>query len=141
MPELTLKQERFVDAYLATGNQTEAAKQAGYSERSAHNIGYENVRKRDVAEAIAEKVRPIYTPERLKERLTEIIESPDNQTVAVRAIELGMRSEAMLIDKSQVETKDVRAEQEEIDRKAVELAIKLMKESVDITKVGDNEQP
>ena len=129
MPELTLKQERFVEAYLATGNGTEAARQAGYSPNVPSEIAYENLRKPQIKEAIAQKLRPIYTPERLKERLTEIIESPDNQTVAVRAIELGMRSEAMLIDKSQVETKDVRAEQEEIDRKAAELAIKLMKQA------------
>lgn len=139
MPELTLKQERFAEAYVATqGNQTQAAIQAGYSPKAAYQSGYVNMKNSEVRDAIAKKIKPIYTPERLRERLTEIIEAPDNQNVAVRAIELGMRSEAMLTEKTVNENWDMG--REELDKKAAELALKLLKEadSVEVTKVSYN---
>lgn len=53
--QLTLKQERFVDAYILTGNGTEAARQAGYSEKTARVIAQENLLKPAVAAAIEAK--------------------------------------------------------------------------------------
>jgi phage terminase small subunit len=49
---LTAKQRRFVEEYLLDFNATQAAIRAGYSARSAANIGWENVRKREIADAI-----------------------------------------------------------------------------------------
>lgn len=50
---LTDKQRAFVEAYLTCGfNATEAARRAGYSERTAHAIGWENLRKPEIAAAI-----------------------------------------------------------------------------------------
>jgi phage terminase small subunit len=50
---LTDKQRAFVEAYLACGfNATEAARRAGYSDRTAHAIGWENLRKPEIAAAI-----------------------------------------------------------------------------------------
>lgn len=49
---LTDKQRRFVDFYLTSLNATEAAKKAGYSSRTAHQMGYENLRKPDIRRAI-----------------------------------------------------------------------------------------
>ena len=43
--KLTPKQKAFADAYIETGNQTEAARRAGYSERSAQQIASENLLK------------------------------------------------------------------------------------------------
>ena len=40
---LTPKQQAFADYYLETGNATEAAKRAGYSEQTAGIIGFDNV--------------------------------------------------------------------------------------------------
>ncbi len=45
--KLTEKQERFIDYYIETGNATEAAKKAGYSEKTAKQIGSENLTKLD----------------------------------------------------------------------------------------------
>lgn len=45
---LTHKQQRFITAYLRTGNATQAAIEAGYSERSAYAIGYENLNKPEI---------------------------------------------------------------------------------------------
>lgn len=49
---LTEKQARFVAEYLVDLNATEAAKRAGYSEKTAYAIGFENLRKPDIQEAI-----------------------------------------------------------------------------------------
>lgn len=43
--ELTEKQKRFIDYYIETANATESAKRAGYSEKTAKNIGAENLTK------------------------------------------------------------------------------------------------
>lgn len=47
------KQARFVEEYLCDLNATQAAIHAGYSERTAKNIGYEQLQKPEVVEAIA----------------------------------------------------------------------------------------
>lgn len=39
------KQRVFVESYLTTWNATQAAREAGYSERSAYSIGQENLKK------------------------------------------------------------------------------------------------
>jgi phage terminase small subunit len=51
---LTPRQRRFVAFYVACLNATEAAKKAGYSEKSADTLGRRLVRKGPVAAAIAE---------------------------------------------------------------------------------------
>lgn len=50
---LTAKQERFVAEYLKDGNATRAAKAAGYSQRTAHVTGHENLSKPEIAAKIA----------------------------------------------------------------------------------------
>lgn len=52
MARLTEKQGRFVAEYLVDLNATEAAKRAGYSEKTAYSIGFENLRKPEIQEAI-----------------------------------------------------------------------------------------
>lgn len=44
---LTEKQKRFIDYYIETGNATEAAIRAGYSKKTAKQIGSENLAKLD----------------------------------------------------------------------------------------------
>ena len=53
--ELTDKQQRFVEEYLVDLNATQAAIRAGYSKKSARDIGYENLTKPDIRAAIVEK--------------------------------------------------------------------------------------
>lgn len=54
MEGLTAKQQAFVEAYCgpANSNATEAARQAGYSEKTARSIGAENLTKPDIRSAI-----------------------------------------------------------------------------------------
>jgi phage terminase small subunit len=50
---LTPKQQRFVAEYLIDLNATQAAIRAGYSRKTAEQIGYENLRKHEIAAAVA----------------------------------------------------------------------------------------
>lgn len=49
---LTAKQQLFVTEYIKLRNATKAARAAGYSKDSAHIIGWENLRKPEIAKAI-----------------------------------------------------------------------------------------
>lgn len=54
MANLTPKQQRFVEEYLIDLNATKAAIRAGYSEKTAKEIGSENLTKPNIAKAIQE---------------------------------------------------------------------------------------
>tara|TARA_R110002124_G_scaffold60694_4_gene166345 strand:+ start:401 stop:829 length:429 start_codon:yes stop_codon:yes gene_type:complete len=54
MQKLNAKQTRFCEEYLIDLNGTQAAIRAGYSEKTAAEIGSENLRKPNIAEFIAE---------------------------------------------------------------------------------------
>ena len=56
---LTPKQQKFADYYLETGNATESAKKAGYSEKTAYSIGNENLSKPEVKSYIDERLNQI----------------------------------------------------------------------------------
>jgi phage terminase small subunit len=56
--KLTPKQRKFADYYIELGNATEAARKAGYSQKTAKQIGQENLTKPDLK---------FYIDERLKE--------------------------------------------------------------------------
>ena len=56
MAELTPKQKAFADNYIANGgNATDAARKAGYSEKTAYSIGQQNLKKLEASSYIAEK--------------------------------------------------------------------------------------
>lgn len=56
---LTPKQKAFADYFLQSGNVTEAARKAGYSEKTAAVIGNENLKKPNVSAYIAERQKQI----------------------------------------------------------------------------------
>ena len=55
---MTERQKAFADYYIECGNATEAAKRAGYSERSARQMGTENMSNPSISAYIAERVKP-----------------------------------------------------------------------------------
>lgn len=59
MQKLTVKQRRFVDAYIETGNAAEAARQAGYKASNADVMGRENLRKPTVRKALDERLKEL----------------------------------------------------------------------------------
>lgn len=54
--KLTLKQQRFADEYIISGNATDAAIKAGYSKRTARNIGQENLTKPNIKNYIDQQI-------------------------------------------------------------------------------------
>lgn len=64
--KLTPKQQRFIEEYLVDLNATQAAKRAGYSQKTAYSIGEENLRK----PAIAQKIKELQEELSKKTKLT-----------------------------------------------------------------------
>ena len=54
---INTRQKRFADLWLESFNATEAARKAGYSEKTAATIGYENLRKPEIAAYIHARLR------------------------------------------------------------------------------------
>ena len=76
--KLTPKQKKFALEFLISGNITDAAKNAGYSERSARQIGSLNVTKPNVVEYMNEildktKSEEVATTEEVLEFLTSVM--------------------------------------------------------------------
>lgn len=60
---LTTKQQAFIAVYLANGfNATDAARQAGYSEKTARSIGAENLTKPDIQAVIQARLAALAMP-------------------------------------------------------------------------------
>lgn len=57
--KMTLKQKRFCDEYIITGNATRSAINAGYSEKTAKVIGDENLTKPYLRDYIDERIQQI----------------------------------------------------------------------------------
>ena len=53
---MTAKQQRFVEEYVVDFNGTEAAIRAGYSPKTAHSIGWENLRKPEIQKHIRAEI-------------------------------------------------------------------------------------
>ena len=56
---LTPKQKRFADEYIISGNATDAARKAGYSERTARQTGAENLSKPYIKDYIEKRLSEI----------------------------------------------------------------------------------
>ena len=57
--KLTVKQKAFADYYIELGNATEAAIKAGYSKKTAKEVGYENLTKPHIKKYIEERMKEI----------------------------------------------------------------------------------
>lgn len=57
--KLTPKQRAFADLYLKTGNASEAARQAGYSQKTAFRSGQENMQKPAILQYIEARTKEI----------------------------------------------------------------------------------
>jgi phage terminase small subunit len=84
-PSLTRKQRAFVEAYLRCWNGTEAALEAGYSEKSARAIASENLTKPDILSVI-------------EARLTEFHMSADEVLMRLTSIARGNLGDFLTIE-------------------------------------------
>ena len=85
---MTEKQKRFCDFYIETGNAKEAAIRAGYSEKTAKQIGQENLTKPDLRAYIDERLAELKN-----ERTADAQEVLEHLTAVMR----GEYKEATLI--------------------------------------------
>ena len=100
---LTDKQERFAQAYVLHRNATEAAKTAGYSARSAYNLGYRMLKKNEIVERISDLENELVTN-------IDVIDEIENQYTfakanghtnsAIKALELLSRIRGAKSDKN-----------------------------------------
>ncbi|SFB90489.1 phage terminase small subunit [Alkalibacterium subtropicum] len=87
MAKLTVKQQRFADEYIISGNATEAAKKAGYSKKTARFIGNENLTKPNIK---------TYIDDRLKELEDKQIAKQDEIMKYLTSIMRGEQQEQVL---------------------------------------------
>ena len=100
---LTDKQERFAQAYVLHRNATEAAKNAGYSARSAYNQGYRMLKNGEIEERIRDLENELVTN-------IDVIDEIENQYTfakanghtnsAIKALELLSRVRGAKSDKN-----------------------------------------
>lgn len=96
---LTEKQRRFAEKYLELGNATQAAIEAGYSERTAAEIGSENLRKpqilayyRELRSQVEEKV--VADASWIRGKLVELVDAGlAEQEIEKDGIVIGRRRE------------------------------------------------
>ena len=105
MAKLTEKQRRFVQHY--TGNATEAAKLAGYSEKSAHYQGCTLLKNPNVKKALDEKIaKSAEVQKDLHQELYEfwrmMMKDADGDNNRIKASELLAKAESMFIQKQEI---------------------------------------
>lgn len=86
--DLTAKQKRFVDEYLIDLNATQAAIRAGYSQKTAREIGCQNLTKLNVKIAIEERLKAIESAKiadakEVLEHLTAVLRNQLTEEVVV----------------------------------------------------------
>lgn len=86
--KLTLKQQKFADNYIETGNATQSAIDAGYSKKTAHSIATENLQKPALKSYIDKRMQEISDNSIMDAReavklLTRIARGEEEETVIV----------------------------------------------------------
>ncbi len=88
MKKLTIKQKKFADEYIKNGNSTQSAINAGYSEKTAAEMGYENLRKPHIKAYIDGRMKEleeeaIADQSEILKYLTRIIRDEEREEVLV----------------------------------------------------------
>ena len=90
---MTNKQKKFVENYLKTMNAAQAAKLAGYEEKSAKSQGYKLRQIPEIKEAIEKGIEEIFNSLEIDKefvllKLRKLSEYGQNETIQLRALEL-----------------------------------------------------
>ena len=108
--DLSERERQFVEHFMASGNATKAAAQAGYSKNTASQIGYRLLRKVQVQQAIAERTErdpAVWTREDRQRFWTEVARGQGRYAKAalkdrLRASELLGKSQADFVDRHEL---------------------------------------
>ena len=104
---LTVRQQAFVNAY--TGNAAEAARQAGYSAKTAYSIGQELLNKPEIVDAIRgraeEAQKPLIATREQRQRFWSEVMLDDSQEMQhrLKAAELLGKSECDFSERLQID--------------------------------------
>ena len=106
MAGLTLKQQRFADEYIISGNATQAAILAGYSKKTARSIGQENLTKPDIKKYIDERLEELESSKIAKQEevlkyLTSLMRGEETEQTL-----RGLGEGEQMIDDIEVSAKD-----------------------------------
>jgi len=125
--KLSIKQKRFIDEYIITGNASEAARRAGYSPKTADRIGNENLKKLVIQQAMADRLKELdckktASVKEVLEFLTSTLRGEiTDENIVVEGVGDGM-SEARIME-TRVSSKD--------RLKAAELLLKRFRSKLD----------
>lgn len=104
---LTVRQQAFVNAY--TGNAAEAARQAGYSAKTAYSIGQELLNKPEIVDAIRRRAeeaqKPLIASREARQRFwSEVMLDPEQEMGhRLKAAELLGKSECDFSERLQID--------------------------------------
>lgn len=105
---LTIKQQKFCDEYLISGNATDAAVKAGYSKKTARVIGGENLLKPAIKEYLDGKMKEleqskIASAEEVLQYITSVVRSEGEETKdRIKAAELLSKRYGLLSERLNV---------------------------------------
>ena len=112
--KLTIKQQRFADEYIISGNATEAAIKAGYAKKAAYQQGAENLKKPHIWEYIDKRLeeindKSIAKQEEVLQYLTSVMRGTTQSAVVVIEGDGDGVSSARLMDKTPDEKEKLKA--------------------------------
>ena len=101
-----MKQQRFADEYIISGNATQAAILAGYSKKTARSIGQENLTKPDIKKYIDERLEELESSKIAKQEevlryLTSLMRGEETEQTL-----RGLGEGEQIIDDIEVSAKD-----------------------------------
>lgn len=112
--KLTIKQQRFADEYIISGNATDAAIKAGYAKRAAYQQGAENLKKPHIKTYIDERLEAINSAKiadqtEVLQYLTSVMRGETQSAVVVIEGDGDGVSSARLMDKTPDEKEKLKA--------------------------------
>lgn len=92
---LTLKQQKFADEFLISGNATKAAINAGYSRKTAGSMGGENLKKPEIISYIEKRRKEIESAKVAKQKeifeyLSAVMRGEVNDVAVVEGVAVGV---------------------------------------------------
>jgi len=142
--KLTDKQRRFIEEYLVDCNATQASIRAGYSQATAGAIGFENLRKPEIREAIKSKLEA-YSELKIGEReviiealFREALNNTEDSTASSRVSALDKLAKIKGLYQQQPQTYSLGITMMEISRTNAQKRVSLLpKDNIDF---GDDDE-
>lgn len=132
-PKLSAKQRMFCHEYMKDMNATQAAIRAGYSARSAGEIGFENLKKPQIEEFLAKETeKRVMSSHESKKMLSDMAKSSLNDYLVIKTVERPTRIKIPLAEmigrtQAEIEFEDEYASEVRLSEKEHEAHLKAQK--------------